>query len=140
MYKNVTEEVLAKLQLKEKRVFDRVEFLNTLGKVFLENFQTTRRAYQNAKGVGASGEMPFAQFRELVSSFRSFYWELSEIREKSYKPPLSEGLWKAFYAGKVIPIRDKHYPRIASRIKISQARENQDWKNKLREIKASMES
>lgn len=138
MTTNKLQDVAKKLQLKEKRIFSREELLQELGSVFLEKFLATRKAYQTAKGYKPDAEIPYEQFRGLVAELRAFFWNLSEFRVMGYKPPFTEGLWKAVYAAKIVPIRDKHYPGIQNKINIRKAKDSEDWKIKLRALREGM--
>lgn len=88
--------------------FKREEFISELGKEFLEYCQTTTIGRDNKSGI-----IYYYRFREIVKNFESKFWAISELKVGE---PLSQKLWKAFFATQVVPLRGRLYPKMQKRI------------------------
>ena len=87
--------------------FKREEFLQTFGKDFLEYCQTTQI------GRDSKGKLAYYRFQEIVKNFEGKFHNISKLKKGK---PLSQGLWKAFYAKFVVPYRTKIFPEYQARI------------------------
>lgn len=81
--------------------FNRQVFIDELGKDFLEKVNGHPRKDPNTG---------FINFRDFTVVVRNFEAKFKYISEHKAGNPLSQGLWKAFYAQYVVPLRISRYP------------------------------
>lgn len=91
----------------ENYSFKRQEFINELSKSFLEAIQNY--PIKNPK----TNAISYNNFKRLIKTFRTLFEQIS--LQKMGKP-LSDGLWKAFYAQGIISQRKVLYPRVQDKI------------------------
>ena len=94
--------------------FKRQEFIDEFSKQFLEALENY--PYKNPK----TSLISYTNFKRVIKEFKTIFDQVS--LEKRGKP-LSEGLWNAFYAQGVIPIRKSFYPRVQDKIDAHKALE-----------------
>lgn len=85
--------------------FNRREFMNKLVEDLLE-------VCQKQKINPSTGRIYYSDFKKVVKYFES---KFNEISRQSIRP-LSQNLWKAFFATQVVPIRKLWYPETQKRI------------------------
>lgn len=76
--------------------FNRREFMNKLGEDLLEVCQRQQKINPS------TGRIYYSDFKKVVKYFES---KFNEISRQSIRP-LSQNLWKAFFATQVVPIRN----------------------------------
>lgn len=91
----------------ENYEFNRQEFITQLKFEFLESIQG------HPKYNTYISKLQYKYFRELVKQFQDKFDEISRLKNGK---PLSQGLWKAFYAGTVVAYRTEHYPQVQEHI------------------------
>lgn len=92
--------------------FDRNEFMDTFGKEFNDYLENPQFGIDPE-----TGKLPYPRFKEIVKNFELKFNSISEAKPGK---PLSRGLWNAFYAIHVIPVREKLFPKLDAKIKIRQ--------------------
>lgn len=86
--------------------FNRELFMNKLGEDLLEVCQRQQKINPS------TGRIYYSDFKKVVKYFES---KFNEISRQSIRP-LSQNLWKAFFATQVVPIRKLWYPETQKRI------------------------
>ena len=87
--------------------FNREKFLETLGNEF--------RDYIKGPNFGVdplTGKIPYFRFKEAVKNFETKFQSISQLKRGN----LSPGLWRAFFALYVVPIRAELFPEIQNKI------------------------
>lgn len=90
-----------KFHINSKQLFDKKGFIKQLSDEFTRDLKkfVTYNDYED--------------FRSLVRKYQQRFSEISQLKSGN---PLSKGLWNAFYAITVVPIRTKLYPEMQQRI------------------------
>ena len=86
--------------------FNRGEFMNKMGEDLLEVCQRQQKINPS------TGHIYYSDFKKVVKYFED---KFNEISRQSIRP-LSQNLWKAFFATQVVPIRKTWYPEIQKMI------------------------
>lgn len=86
--------------------FNRGEFMNKMGEDLLEVCQRQQKINP------ATGHIYYSDFKKVVKHFED---KFNEISRQSIRP-LSQNLWKAFFATQVVPLRKLWYPETQKRI------------------------
>ena len=88
--------------------FDRNKFIETIGQEFKDSIQALEQRL-----LTENRSIPYPTFKELVKNYQEKFNQISELK---IGKPLSKGLWGAFYAIHVIPLRAKLYPKLDKKI------------------------
>lgn len=88
--------------------FNREEFVKALGKEFKERLEATITACRKLPT-----EFTFEKFLHCIKEQEDKFWAISN---KKVGEPLTQGLFSAFFATQVIPIRKKLFPEIHAQI------------------------
>ena len=83
--------------------FSREKFLNELGREFNQRVEDTRLERQRR-----NLEFTFSIFNKIVKEIEIKFWSISN---KKHGLPFSEKLFSSFFAGWIIPIRKKYFPK-----------------------------
>lgn len=83
--------------------FSREKFLNEFGKEFQQKVDDVKRDREN-QGL----EFTFSYFNKLIKEMERKFWAISNKKQGA---PFSEKLFGSFFAGWVIPIRKKYFPK-----------------------------
>lgn len=83
--------------------FSREKFLNKLGEEFSQRIEETRLDRQKR-----NLEFTFSIFNKIVKEIEIKFWSISN---KKHGLPFSEKLFSSFFAGWIIPIRKKYFPK-----------------------------
>ena len=83
--------------------FSREKFLNELGREFNQRVEDTRLERQRR-----NLEFTFSIFNKIVKEMEIKFWSISN---KKHGLPFSEKLFSSFFAGWIIPIRKKYFPK-----------------------------
>lgn len=102
--------------------FNRREFMNKLGEDLLEVCQRQQKINLS------TGRIYYSDFKKVVKYFES---KFNEISRQSIRP-LSQNLWKAFFATQVVPLRKLWYPEIQKRIEEMKNNSSKQDKKSLR--------
>lgn len=86
--------------------FNRQEFIDELSRNFLERLKTY--PYKNPK----TNCVTYNNFKRIITMFYTLYQSINA----SVGNKLTPGLWGAFYAQTVIPLRKSLYPRVQYKI------------------------
>ena len=84
------------------------EFFKDLEKELLERIQEREKNYP--------GDLPYKIFQNLVKQVNDKFWAISN---KKKGIAFTFELWNAFFAIKVIPIRNKYFPELNIKSKIT---------------------
>ena len=87
--------------------FSRQEFIAQLKFDFLESI------HNHPKLDPEQQTLRYVYFKEVVKEFQAKFRQINSIKRGK---PLSQGLWKAFFAAVVVPYRKEHYPKIQDHI------------------------
>lgn len=90
--------------------FNREIFINKFGSDFLNSCQHNGNINPN------TGYLRYKAFKSEISDAQKVFNEISKLVEESGKQPLSKGLWNAFYATYVIPVRKAIFKDIQEKI------------------------
>lgn len=104
----------------ENYEFNREEFLQEFSKEFLEYCQETPIGRDHN-----TGNIKYYRFKEIVKNFQGKFWAISDLKVGK---PLTKGLWNAFFATTVVPVRAKLFP--ASQLKIQELIKNRSQQDK----------
>lgn len=87
--------------------FNRQEFIAQLKFDFLESIprHPEWNPYQQ--------KLRYKFFKEVVKEFQAKFGQINTLKRGR---PLSQGLWKAFFAAAVVPYRKEHYAQIQDHI------------------------
>lgn len=88
------------------QLFNREEFMNKMGEDLLEVCQRQQKINP------ATGHIYYSDFKKVVKHFED---KFNEISRQSIRP-LSQNLWKTFFAIQVVPLRKLWYPETQKRI------------------------
>ena len=88
--------------------FNRQEFIDELSRNFLERLKTY--PYKNPK----TNCITYNNFKRIIDMFHNLYLDIN----KAVGNKLSQGLWNAFYAQTIVPIRKTLYPRVQDKINL----------------------
>ena len=94
--------------------FDRNAFIEAI----VEEFRSTIHTLEQRLGL-INEAISYPTFKQLVKVFQEKFNKISELK---LGKPLSKGLWNAFYAIHVIPMRSTLYPKLDKKIKDAQAK------------------
>lgn len=86
---------------KNNKSLSKLEFFKDLEKELLERIQEREKNYP--------GDLPYKIFQNLVKQVNGKFWAISN---KKKGIAFTFELWNAFFAIKVIPIRNKYFPEM----------------------------
>lgn len=95
--------------------FSREKFLNELGREFNQRVEDTRLERQRR-----NLEFTFSIFNKIVKEIEIKFWSISN---KKHGLPFSEKLFSSFFAGWIIPIRKKIFPKRGPGINLKMGKE-----------------
>lgn len=93
--------------------FDRNAFIEAIGEEFKSSINILEQRLDDGKVIS------YPTFKQLVKGVQEKFNKISELK---LGKPLSKGLWNAFYAIHVIPMRSTLYPKLDKKIKDAQAK------------------
>lgn len=91
--------------------FSRQEFIAQLKFDFLESI--VESIHKHPKWDPEQQKLRYVYFKEVVKEFQAKFRQINSLKRGK---PLSQGLWKAFFAAVVVPYRKEHYPKIQDHI------------------------
>lgn len=94
--------------------FDRNAFVEAFGKEFRDSIHILEQRLLAEDHV-----IPYTTFKQLVNGHQEKFNKISELK---LGKPLSKGLWNAFYALHVIPLRGTLYPQLDKKIQERKAK------------------
>lgn len=93
--------------------FDRNVFIEAIGEEFKSSINILEQRLDDGQVIS------YPTFKQLVKGVQEKFNKISELK---LGKPLSKGLWNAFYAIHVIPMRSTLYPKLDKKIKDAQAK------------------
>ena len=93
--------------------FDRNAFIESIGEEFKSSINILEQRLDDGQVIS------YPTFKQLVKGVQEKFNKISELK---LGKPLSKGLWNAFYAIHVIPMRSTLYPKLDKKIKDAQAK------------------
>ena len=90
----------------ENYEFNRQDFIDELSRNFLERLKTY--PYKNPK----TNCITYHNFKRIIDMFHNLCLDIN----KAVGNKLSQGLWNAFYAQTIVPLRKSLYPRVQDKI------------------------
>ena len=93
--------------------FDRNAFIEAIGEEFKSSINILEQRLDDGQVIS------YPTFKQLVKGVQEKFNKISELK---LGKPLSKGLWNAFYAIHVIPMRSTLYPKLDKKINDAQAK------------------